>query len=159
VATFEIETTLSVYLLHSLRLTRITITHQRHHHPRPLPMAACNQIVAHFRLAQKQLALLRHYQRELWGKIKALTLAGNTRWGSQVGELRSLKRSMDALRRWARDLQNECENEVEILHEAQIMSESSKGNLSHVYSRWNKVKDHLTTQHALIRTDLLRGKI
>ncbi len=35
------------------------------------------------------------------------------------------------------------------------MSEFSKGNLSHVYNRWNKVKDYLTTQHALIRTNLL----
>jgi hypothetical protein len=80
------------------------------------------------------------------------------------------------LRRWARDLQNKCENEdiliylgdvlfwnnvdelLEIFkpfHEAQIMSESSKSNLSYVYSRWNKVKNYLTTQHALIRTDLL----
>jgi hypothetical protein len=104
-------------------------------------------IVTHFRLAQKQLALLRHYQREIYGKIKALTLAGNTRWGSQVGELRSLKNSMDALKRRARDLQNECENEeilqalldilywndvdellqiLEPLHEAQVMSEPSK---------------------------------
>jgi hypothetical protein len=63
---------------------------------------------------------------------------------------------MDALRRWARDLQNECENEdiliylgdvlfwndvdelleiLESLYEVQIMSKFSKGNLSHVYSR------------------------
>jgi hypothetical protein len=119
-------------------------------------MAMCNQIVAHFRLAQKQLALLRHYQREIYDKIFALTLAGNTRWGSQVGELKSLKRSMDALKKFARDNQNECEN-AEILealldilywndvdelldilipiNEAQIMSESSKGNLSQVYER------------------------
>jgi len=60
-------------------------------------MAMCNKIVTHFRLAQKQLALLRHYQREIYGKIYALTLAGNTRWGSQVGELKSLKRSIDCL--------------------------------------------------------------
>ena len=137
-------------------------------------MATCNQIVAHFRLAQKQLALLRHYQREIYGKPRALTLAGNTRWGSQIGELRSLKRSMDALKRWARDLQNECENEeilqalldilywndvdellqiLEPLHEAQVMSESSKGNLSHVYSRWEKLEAHLSLQDE--STDLL----
>jgi hypothetical protein len=42
----------------------------------------CNKIVAHFRLTQKQLALLRHYQHEIYGKIYALTLVGNTRWGS-----------------------------------------------------------------------------
>jgi hypothetical protein len=123
-------------------------------------MVICNQIVAHFRLAQKQLALLRHYQREIYGKIFALTLAGNTRWGSQVGELKSLKRFMDALKKWARNLQNECENKeilealtdilywndvdelLEVLlplHKAQIMSESSKGNLSHVYDRWKKI--------------------
>jgi hypothetical protein len=130
-------------------------------------MAMCNQIITHFRLAQKQLALLRHYQREIYGKILALTLAGNTRWGSQVGELKSLKRSMDALKRFARDTQNECEN-AEILealtdilywndvdelldillpiNEAQIMSESSKGNLSQVYERWGKIRDHLALQ-------------
>jgi hypothetical protein len=137
-------------------------------------MATYNQIVTHFRLAQKQLALLRHYQREIYDKIKALTLAGNTRWRSQVRELRSLKNSMDALKTWVRDLQNECENEeilqalldilywndgdellqiLEPFHETQVISEFSKGNLSHVYSRWEKVEAHLALQNKF--TDLL----
>ena len=74
---------------------------------------------------------------------------------------------MDALKRFARDTQNECEN-AEILEaltdilywndvdelldilfsitEEQIMSESSKGNLSQVYERWGKIRDHLALQ-------------
>jgi hypothetical protein len=78
-----------------------------------------------------------------------------------------LKRSIDALRKFARDSQNECEN-AEILEalldvlywndvdelleilipisKAQVMSESSKGNLSQVYERWGKIRDHLATQ-------------
>jgi hypothetical protein len=73
----------------------------------------------------------------------------------------------DALKKFARDAQNECEN-AEILealtdilywndvdelldilipiNEAQIMSESSKGNLSQVYERWGQIRDHLALQ-------------
>jgi len=35
------------------------------------------------------------------------------------------------------------------------MSESSKGNLLHIYDRWKKIKDYLVTQYISIRTDLL----
>jgi hypothetical protein len=74
---------------------------------------------------------------------------------------------MDALKKFARDNQNECEN-AEILetllnilywndvdellnilipiNEAQVMSESSKGNLSQVYERWSKIRDYFITQ-------------
>jgi hypothetical protein len=78
-----------------------------------------------------------------------------------------LKRSIDALRKFAKDSQNEYKN-AEILEvlfdifywndvdelfkiltpisEAQVMSEASKGNLSQVYERWNKIRDQPALQ-------------
>jgi Protein of unknown function (DUF 659)/hAT family C-terminal dimerisation region len=138
-------------------------------------MTKCNYLTAHFRNANKQLALLRHYMKQEFGMTFEFVLAVKTRWGTQVKELKALKRSKDALKLFARDRKNECEdmkildtikdplfwedvdNLLDILrpiHEAQIMSESSNGNLSHVKERWDDIREYLLNHED--RTELLR---
>lgn len=132
-------------------------------HPFDKTMKEANMIVTHFRCAHKQLALLRHYQRETYGQEYALTLACETRWGTQHNVLSHLKRSKDALKAFARDINNECDpailepiNEYSFwasvdelldilkpIHEAQIASESSDAHLGYVKDRWSRIKETL----------------
>lgn len=74
-------------------------------------MSDANYITAYFRGANKQLALLRHYQQLEYGDTYELTLAVKTRWKTQYKVLRNVKRSMDALKRFARDRKNDCEDQ------------------------------------------------
>jgi hypothetical protein len=126
-------------------------------------MKEANAIVTHFRAANKQLALLRHYQRECYGREYALTLACETRWGTQYNLLAHLRRSKDALKAFARDINSERDpalfesiNEytfwsgvddlLDILHpihNAQVASEGSAPQLGYVKSRWSQIKETL----------------
>jgi hypothetical protein len=113
-------------------------------------------MIAYFNNAHKQLALLRSHQREIYGKNYALTLAGKTRWGTQVNSLTHLRRSKQAIQAYRADPTYECNNRemkvnidsydfwtgvdelIDVLnpiHEAQIASESSKGRLDYVATR------------------------
>jgi hypothetical protein len=69
-------------------------------------------IISHFRSAHKQLALLRHYQNEIYGKEYALTLSCDTRWGTYFYELESLVRSRQALVAFCKDKKNECDDKA-----------------------------------------------
>jgi hypothetical protein len=91
-----------------------------------------------------------------FGLVFEFVLAVKTRWGTQYKVLKALKRSKDALKPFARDRKNDCEdtkvldtikdplfwedleNLKELLkpiHESQIISESSKGDLSDIKER------------------------
>ncbi|THC92779.1 hypothetical protein EYZ11_007740 [Aspergillus tanneri] len=131
-------------------------------------MKSANIIVAYFYGANPQLALLRHYQREVYGQEYALTLACETRWGTQYNVLAHLKYSKDALKAFARDISNKCDPTVlepvnkyafwagvdELLdilkpiHEAQIASESSSAHLGYVKNRWSQIKETLKYHNA-----------
>jgi Protein of unknown function (DUF 659)/hAT family C-terminal dimerisation region len=127
-------------------------------------MTLCNHIVGHFRSAHKQLALVRSLQKEIYGRKYALTLAGNTRWGTQYLELFSLKRSREALRQFRRTKDNDCKDQAVLdaitdagfwedvdelldilkpIHNHQIMSESSRGHLGQVRTRWLQIREDL----------------
>jgi hypothetical protein len=129
-------------------------------------MTLCNHIVGHFRSAHKQLALVRRLQEEIYGRKYALTLAGNTRWGTQYLELFSLKRSREALRQFRRAKDNDCKDQAVLdaiidagfwedvdelldilkpIHNHQIMSESSRGHLGQVRTRWLQIRQDLET--------------
>ena len=126
-------------------------------------MNRAQEIVVHFRKAHKQLALLRDYQQKFYNRQYALTLAGETRWGTQWNLLSHLKRTKEALRAFAFDEKNECDNRpmldsindysfwanvdelldiLEPLHKHQIGSESSENGLDKVYTRWRDIKSH-----------------
>jgi hypothetical protein len=132
-------------------------------------LGRANLLVSHFRSAHKQLALLRHYQRECYNKTMAFTLAAETRWGTQVYLLNSISRSRDALRAFRRDRDNDCKNNeildiivdegfwadvadlLDILrpiHKLQIQSESSRGHLGHVLPRWKTIREALASHAA-----------
>ncbi|KAF7173370.1 hypothetical protein CNMCM6106_007473 [Aspergillus hiratsukae] len=131
-------------------------------------MRSANSIMAHFRSSFKQLALLRRYQQGAYSQEYALTLACETRWGTQYNILAHLKRSKDALKAFARDVSNECDpailepiNEyafwagveelldiLKPIHEAQIASESSNAHLGYVVSRWAMIKGTLKEHNA-----------
>jgi hypothetical protein len=90
--------------------------------------------------------------------------------------LKGIKRSKNPLRRFIRDKKNDCEDKrvikllndvffwrdldelmllLEPLHEAQIMSESSKGHLNQVKRRWDDIRTHLAAhEHASELLDL-----
>ena len=128
-------------------------------------MRSTNDVVSHFRTSHKQLALLRSYQSELYGKTYAFVLAAETRWGTQFYSLKSLVRSKDALKAFARDVNNECKNMTVLnsvfdilfwakvdelldilrpLSKLQVASESSKGHLGHVEARWRQMRLELS---------------
>jgi hypothetical protein len=124
-------------------------------------MILSSHIASHFRNCHKQLALLRKFQREIYGKEYALALAVLTRWGTQYWQLSALKRSKDALKAFRKAKENDCKdekilsticdpyfwNEVDELldilkpiHVSQVMSESSKGHIGHVRRRWLEIR-------------------
>jgi hypothetical protein len=78
--------------------------------------------------------------------------------------MQGIKRSINALKRFAKDRQNNCDNKkllnilkniffwqdfkelIKILkpiHEAQIISESSKGHFRQIKQRWDAIRTHL----------------
>jgi hypothetical protein len=73
-------------------------------------MALCNYLTAHFRNANKQLALLRHYMKQEFGLVFEFVLAIKTRWGTQYKVLKAFKRLKDAFKLFARDRKNDCED-------------------------------------------------
>jgi hypothetical protein len=77
-------------------------------------MALCNYLTAHFRNANKQLTLLRHYMKQEYEIMYEFVLAVKTRWGTQYKVVKALKRSKNALKLFAKDCKNECED-TEIL--------------------------------------------
>jgi Protein of unknown function (DUF 659) len=126
-------------------------------------MDRAQDIVVHFRKSHKQLALLRDYQQKIYNRQYALTLAGETRWGTQYNLLSHLKRTKEALRSFAFDGKNECDNKpvldalndylfwanvdelldlLEPIHKHQIKSESSESGLDKVYARWRDIRSH-----------------
>ncbi|KAN0067833.1 hypothetical protein V8E54_014080 [Elaphomyces granulatus] len=126
-------------------------------------MKKAQDIVVHFRKSHKQLALLREFQQKIYNRQYALTLAGETRWGTQCNMLSHLKRSKEALRAFAYDGGNDCDNRpildaiydysfwadvdelldiLEPIHKHQIDSESSEKGLDKVYTRWRDIKSH-----------------
>jgi hypothetical protein len=128
-------------------------------------MRNTNDVVLHFRTSHKQLALLRSYQDELYNKTYAFVLAAETRWGTQFYSLRSLERSKEALKAFARDVNNECKNMTVLkaildplfwakvdelidilrpLNELQVASESSKSHLGQVEARWRQMRLELS---------------
>jgi hypothetical protein len=60
-------------------------------------------IITFFKKAKLQLARLRAYQLECYGKQKAFITPAITRWGTQLGAIMSSLANKDALRAYARD--------------------------------------------------------
>ncbi|KAL7755610.1 hypothetical protein ACKLNR_005330 [Fusarium oxysporum f. sp. zingiberi] len=61
------------------------------------------RIITFFKKAKLQLARLRAYQLECYGKQKAFITPAITRWGTQLGAVMSSLANKDALRAYARD--------------------------------------------------------
>ncbi|RYC78191.1 hypothetical protein BFJ63_vAg18936, partial [Fusarium oxysporum f. sp. narcissi] len=61
------------------------------------------RIITSFKKAKLQLARLRAYQLECYGKQKAFITPAITRWGTQLGAVMSSLANKDALRAYARD--------------------------------------------------------
>lgn len=61
------------------------------------------RIITFFKKARLQLARLRAYQLECYGKQKAFITPAITRWGTQLGTIMSSLANKDALRAYARD--------------------------------------------------------
>lgn len=129
-------------------------------------------VTTYFHKADKQLAILRMYQlRGEQKRVFSITLSCITRWGTQVGLIKSLLRSQMALRLWSvhdqvadgvdeRGLNQQAVinavmthqswNDLsdvllvmEVIHEQQKMSESGKAHLGYVIKRWKTIETHL----------------
>lgn len=122
-------------------------------------------IVKAFKNAHLQLARLRQYQVQVYGKQKALILSVITRWGTHYRQVESVYNNKDALRLYASNpefigkistdalgyIQDpmfwmELDDLWELFHpinKALKESESDRANLGRVVPRWDTIHIHL----------------
>jgi hypothetical protein len=119
-----------------------------------------NKIVAFFRGADKQLAMLRQCMKNIWGKIRALIATVPTRWGTQFDQIKSILDCQVPLQMYATlpDATNTLKGLLldpifwanlngvyrllEPLHTHQKMSESNHATLPKVFPTWMAINSH-----------------
>ena len=127
-------------------------------------IAQAQMVAKTFKNSPLQLSRLRQYQVAAYGEKRTLCLSVITRWGTQYRLVKSVLRNKDALRQYALkhtpdDIGDEVYEYIDSrtfwtaleclrdllqpIHEAQKMSESSKGHLGQVLERWKNILHHL----------------
>jgi hypothetical protein len=124
---------------------------------------AAEHIVAAFKHAPLQYAILKQHQLHHYGKRKCFVLSVASRWGTQAGMVDSVLQNKAALQAYCHDpdahmkaeivasIQNsrfwfslaELSELLAPIHIRQKTSEADAAHIGDVYARWNEIEGHL----------------
>jgi hypothetical protein len=144
----------------------------------------CANIVAYFKSASKQYALLRDFQQLEYSKRIALIISVITRWGTQFRMIERILQMQQALMAWSYDSRSSGASVWSIIqnplfwprlgflsrllgpiHKLQVESESDDAHLGQVLHRWLRIRadfekicqDPALNQYLPDEEDLIRG--